>query len=273
MFNKETLWLLSTTWSNAMHKKYFFFDIDGTLAYGKPGQRIPPESAKYTVRKLQENGHFVAVATGRSYPTSIEFLNELGLHNMVCDGGNGIVIDDELLEVKPLDKEKCVRLINECREKKIPWAFSYRIEKTRYSDSEKFKEATGFYDMDVRVIEDLDPNDYEEIYKVYVAGEESELETLKELPHCRYHDSYFFVEPTQKEKGIYRMMEYLKAPLEDVVVFGDGLNDLSMFKDEWTSIAMGDGAEELKEKADYVTDSAKNDGIYKACIKFGWIEE
>ena len=84
-----------------MHKKYFFFDIDGTLAYGKPGQRIPPESAKYTVRKLQENGHFVAVATGRSYPTSIEFLNELGLHNMVCDGGNGIVIDDELLEVTP----------------------------------------------------------------------------------------------------------------------------------------------------------------------------
>ena len=127
--------------------------------------------------------------------------------------------------------------------------------------------------MDVQVIENLDPNDYKEIYKVYVAGDESELEALKDLPHCRYHKTYFFVEPTEKEKGIYRMMEYLNAPLQDVVVFGDGLNDLSMFKDEWTSIAMGDGAKELKEKADYVTDSAKNDGIYKACIRFGWIKE
>jgi len=256
-----------------VHKKYFFFDIDGTLAYGQPGQRIPPESAKYTVRKLQENGHFVALATGRAYSNSIEFLNELGLHNMVCDGGNGIVIDDELREIKPLDKDRCIRLIDECREKKIPWAFSPNVEKRRYSDSNEFRIATGFLDMDVKVIEDLDPNDYDQIYKVYVAADESELESLKDLPHCRYHRTYFFVEPTEKEKGIYRMMEYLKAPVEDVVVFGDGLNDLSMFRDEWTSIAMGDGAEELKGKADYVTDSAENDGIYKACRKFGWIRE
>ncbi|MBQ1567890.1 MAG: HAD hydrolase family protein, partial [Erysipelotrichaceae bacterium] len=164
-------------------------------------------------------------------------------------------------------------LIDECREKKIPWAFSPNVEKRRYSDSNEFRIATGFLDMDVKVIEDLDPNDYGQIYKVYVAADESELESLKDLPHCRYHKTYFFVEPTEKEKGIYRMMEYLKAPVEDVVVFGDGLNDLSMFRDEWTSIAMGDGAEELKEKADYVTDSAENDGIYKACRKFGWIRE
>ena len=256
-----------------MNKKYFFFDIDGTLAYGQPGQRIPPESAKIAVRRLQENGHFVAVATGRAYPNSVEFLNELGLHNMVCDGGNGIVINDELLEVRPLDKKRCIDLINECKEKKIPWAFSPNVEKTRWSDSEEFKKAVGFPDMDVRVIENLDPNDYKEIYKVYVAGDEDELETLKFLPHCRYHGTYFFVEPTEKEKGIYRIMEYLKAPIEDVVVFGDGLNDLSMFRDEWFSIAMGDGAEELKKKADYVTDTAKNDGIYKACVRFSWIKE
>ena len=74
-----------------MDKKYFFFDIDGTLAYGQPGQRIPPESAKIAVRRLQENGHFVAVATGRAYPNSVEFLNELGFEAEDF-GGNSVVV-------------------------------------------------------------------------------------------------------------------------------------------------------------------------------------
>ncbi|MCF0109993.1 MAG: HAD hydrolase family protein, partial [Erysipelotrichaceae bacterium] len=57
----------------------------------------------------------------------------------------------------------------------------------------------------------------------------------------------------------------------DVVVFGDDYNDLVMFDKQWFSIAMGNACEELKQKADYVTDLNVNDGIYKACEHFGWI--
>ena len=49
-----------------MKRKYFFFDIDGTLAVGVPGKQYIPESTKMAVRKLQEAGHFTASATGRS---------------------------------------------------------------------------------------------------------------------------------------------------------------------------------------------------------------
>ena len=44
-----------------------------------------------------------------------------------------------------------------------------------------------------------------------------------------------------------------------------------MFDKRWTSIAMGNAYPALKERADYVTDSNVNDGIYKACVHFGWI--
>ena len=57
----------------------------------------------------------------------------------------------------------------------------------------------------------------------------------------------------EKDKGIKAMMDMLDAPYEDVVVFGDGLNDVSMFIPEWTSIAMGNAREVLKQRADYVT--------------------
>ena len=46
-----------------------------------------------------------------------------------------------------------------------------------------------------------------------------------------------------------------------------------MFKKDWTSIAMGNGNEELKAMADYVTDAAEDDGIRNACLHFGWIDE
>ena len=42
-------------------------------------------------------------------------------------------------------------------------------------------------------------------FKVYVAcfsPEEQKLETLKELPWCRFHKEYLFVEPGDKSVGI-----------------------------------------------------------------------
>ena len=69
------------------------------------------------------------------------------------------------------------------------------------------------------------------------------------------------------------MMQYLQADPSDVVVFGDGKNDIVMFDKRWTSIAMGNAYPPLKELANYVTDSNVNDGIYKACVHFGWITE
>ena len=61
------------------------------------------------------------------------------------------------------------------------------------------------------------------------------------------------------------MMDYLHADYQDVIVFGDSSNDISMFIDEWTKVAMGNAIPELKELADYVTADVKEDGIYKAC--------
>lgn len=56
-----------------MTKKYFFFDVDGTLTTQNPGGTILPSTLK-TLEKLKENGHFVALATGRSYLYALDGL-------------------------------------------------------------------------------------------------------------------------------------------------------------------------------------------------------
>ena len=126
--------------------------------------------------------------------------------------------------------------------------------------------------MNTAVVPALRAEDQNIIYKMYVAcryPEELSLKALNALPWCRYHDTYFFVEPTYKAVGIRRMLDYLHAEYRDAVVFGDAANDLSMFEDEWTKVAMGNAIAELKQKADYITTDVDKDGIYNACKSLG----
>ena len=79
-----------------MRKKYFFFDIDGTLTNANPGGIILPLTFA-TIQKLEENGHFVAIATGRSQSMAMDFANQIGIKNLVHDGGNGLTIDGKVV--------------------------------------------------------------------------------------------------------------------------------------------------------------------------------
>ena len=83
-----------------MRKKYFFFDIDGTLTDNKTKQIVP--SAQEALMKLQEAGHFVSIATGRAHYKARAFMDSIHLHNMVCCGGGALVVDDVLLSLKTL---------------------------------------------------------------------------------------------------------------------------------------------------------------------------
>lgn len=260
-------------------KKYFFFDIDGTLAVGKP-KRYIPKSTKKTIKKLIENGHFVAVATGRMYIKAVDFCDELKIKNMVCDGGNGIVIDDYKC-FKPLDKEKMQRLLKELDVKKIPWGISTHLDNVIYSKYVNFKEnmisvVTLKNYMNIKYNPKLDFFKYQEIYKGYVYIEkekEIKIEALSQISYSRYNDNYIIIEQDDKSIGIKKVMDILNAPYSDVVVFGDNHNDKKMFLSEWKSIAMGNAVEELKEVADFITKDADKNGIEYACKKFGWIDK
>lgn len=257
-----------------MKKKFFFFDIDGTLAVGTPGQQYIPKSTIKALKQLEENGHFIAIATGRSHAMAYQHMQDLGFKNMVSDGGNGITINNQLIRIVPLNRQDCLDLIDECNQKGIIWAFSPDNETRRIAPDDCFYNFTKDTYMKTETMEGVDPRDYPDIYKVYIAGfkgVEDQLETLKKLPFVRFHKEYLFVEPDDKSVGIKMMVDELNGNYKDVVVFGDEKNDLKMFRDEWTCIAMGNAIDELKQKATFVTKNVDDDGIYYACKHFGWI--
>lgn len=107
---------------------------------------------------------------------------------------------------------------------------------------------------------------------VPLAPEDEHVVDFGSVSHTRYDAQCVFCEPTDKSVGIKKLCDIIGAPYKDVVVFGDGYNDLNMFIPEWTSIAMGNGREPLKQKADYVTSRYDEDGILRAVDHFGWIK-
>ena len=256
-----------------MNRKFFFFDIDGTLIIAaKDASSVPPSTEKALAR-LREAGHFTAIATGRSYAKAKGVMKELGFENMVSDGGYGITLNGQLLEIEPLNRADCIALVRECETRGFAWGIQPENSDTRFVPDERFMEITHDRYMKSRIVEGLDPKNYEQIYKVYVActyPQEYTLEALKKLPWCRFMEEYIFVEPADKARGIRRIVDHFGGSYSDVVVFGDQKNDLSMFSGEWTCIAMGNAVDELKEKADYVTTDITDDGIWNACVHYGW---
>ena len=67
-----------------------------------------------------------------------------------------------------------------------------------------------------------------------------------------------------KATGIDSVVKYFNADIKDTIAIGDGFNDLPMFEKAYFSVAMGNAPQEIKDKADMITTSLNDDGVYHA---------
>lgn len=103
--------------------KDIFFDVDGTLVDHRDGKEYIYQSTLQTLKKLKENGHVLAIATGRSLVRVLPVAKQLGTYNIISDGGYGLMINGKVIYLKPLHQKKVIELSQELLYKQVPFAY------------------------------------------------------------------------------------------------------------------------------------------------------
>ena len=107
----------------------------------------------------------------------------------------------------------------------------------------------------------------EEEKDIYENGQFSKLKFV------RWHDTGVDVLPRDGSKAatILEFSEDQGFKREDIIAFGDGLNDLEMISQVGVGVAMGNALESIKLRADKVTANNNEDGIAIALKEMGLI--
>jgi Cof subfamily protein (haloacid dehalogenase superfamily) len=71
-----------------------------------------------------------------------------------------------------------------------------------------------------------------------------------------------------KGVALAEIAKLLRIPLAEIAAIGDGGNDVAMFERSGLSIAMGNASPLVQQKADFVTDSNRDDGFAHAIERF-----
>ena len=257
--------------------KIIFFDIDDTLRNSKTG--FIPSTIPTAFKQLRDKGILTGIATGRGIFGVVPEIKALKPDFFVTL--NGAYIEDKkgnVIYSNKIAKDKVEEYITWTKEVGIDYGLVGSQAAKLSRRTEMISQAIDPIYPDLEVNPDFYQK--EDIYQMWTfedQGDDLKLpDTLAStLRMVRWHRNSSDVVPLNGSKaaGVAKVVEHLGLKPENVMVFGDGLNDLELFDYAGISVAMGISHDKIKEKADYITKTLEEDGIFNALEGFGMVEK
>ena len=251
--------------------KAIFFDIDGTLLSSTDGSFA--DSTRFALTKLQEKGIKIFIASGR-HVCEIEKqpIRDIPFDGYACLNGQLIFNKDkEIIQSYPLNKKDTENTLKLFKQKEIPLVLVQDKELYINFVNEYVKHAQDAIATDLPPIKEYQGGN---IYQVTAFSNEKESQLImNRLSNCKLtrwnpYGVDIISNTGGKSIGIKDILSYYNIKQEETMAFGDGENDIDMLRFVQIGVAMQNAEDCVKEAADYITDTSKNDGIYKALKHF-----
>ena len=263
-------------------KRLYITDLDGTLL--SPEGSISAKTAAI-LNSLTAEGICFTFATARSVYSAKPITSALDI-NVPCILMNGVSIYDlradgylanQYIPVSASEK------VIEAFEREKAEVFLYRFNDevltcyytkitTRVMQSFAEVRRNRYNKPYVQCADLLDAADGRTIY--YTALDEHEkllpvknaIDSINGVDYAFYEDTYtgkWFLEVFSAKASKSNGLRYLRERygFDEVVAFGDNLNDLPMFSEADIKVAVGNARDEVKAAADYIIGTNDEDGV------------
>lgn len=264
--------------------KLVFFDVDGTLMTAK---NQLPMSTKQAIKELKENGHIPVISTGRPPEMLASVADELEIENYISLNGQHIVVDGETIHSNTLPTDALENLIAASYEQGDRTFLMTEHQVIGNTFMNEMMDPgfltyvyTHLHDVPTEVTLELfkhmtekplrrERYEHEDVLMAFVnTSEENDAFYQKYFPELHFTRATpllgeAIMKGSHKAVGMEHIINYFDFKMEDTIAFGDSLNDLEMLETAEIGVAMGNGRDELKEIADYITADVDEDGIYK----------
>ena len=273
--------------------KVIIMDVDGTLFNSN---KMITEKTRNALLKAQANGTKLILASGRPTTGLTRLGRELEMdkhHGLFVSYNGSKVVDFETMETlfnEPLSVEAGKAVLEHLKQFDV----YPMIDKGTYMYvNNVFAAPINWRDKQINIIEYESRGggyllceqadlacflDYE-VNKILTAGDPDYLQEnyqammapFVDTLSCMFTADFYFeytAKGIDKAKALDSVLKPMGYTQDQMIGFGDGMNDLSMVRYAGTGVAMANAVPDLKDIAQYVTASNDEDGIAEALYKF-----
>ncbi|MGG5461875.1 Cof-type HAD-IIB family hydrolase [Clostridium sp. B9] len=271
-----------------MRYKMICIDMDGTLLNSK---KVISEENRIALKEAYNKGVHIIICTGRNAKNAIYFSSFIGVNCAVIANNGAWIIDEDrdiLIARDTLSSNQCEEIREVCKKykgvpsfhsrDKVYWSSKLRKHISDYALNIKtpkehrvanvyvkenlFKEALEKENIGKCIIIDFSTNRLSKI--------KNDLNALGnfEVTASGKYSLEVNNKGVSKGRAVRVLGERFGIKRDEIICIGDNENDLSMIKYAGLGVAMGNGSEELKKLADYVTDTNDNNGVAKVIYEF-----
>jgi Cof subfamily protein (haloacid dehalogenase superfamily) len=254
-------------------------DVDGTLV---TDQKILTSRAQSAVAELRARGIVFSVISSRP-PRGVRMLTgplEIEAPVGAFNGGVIVARDLSILTEYLLPPAIARRAVAELDARGVQvWVFSRQDWLVRHPDGPYMGLEERTVGFRAKVVEDWETS-LDTAAKIVGVSEdfallarcETEVSAALADNACVARSQLYYLDITHplanKGSALLEMAKLMAVPLVEIAVIGDGNNDVAMFERSGLSIAMGNASPEVRQAADLVTDSNREEGFANAIERF-----